>query len=185
MLNDILYTFRFTTPSVLSRDIPYSCAACRKPLAPEDFAVLPTINELLYCPRCYHSRSNMKQFRGGYLVDILNTVGIGGYAFSHSASLTVRAIGYNSFDGLFLIRQRASDIGVLYETMPLPPDFPFEDHEQLKAYENSHSYHPPVSKVFHPFLLHIQFFDVNQPNHIMLSKLKSGEHLPPTVRTSR
>ena len=157
--------------TIRSRQECYSCLCCGKLFEDEDFPLLPAANGFLVCPECYQEQP---AFSGGYLVDVLDTKGIDGYAFSHSASCILREVGYNKTDGFFLIRQELCDCGAGYEVMPLPVGFDVKDRNKLMEYEQHGSYNAKsFPGVFHPFFLFIQFGDVHTPHNTMLEKLRS------------
>lgn len=158
-------TFGDAKNKVRDRTNPYSCLLCESTFQPEVFSLLPAVNGFLVCDSCYEKQEKTAArapYTAGYLVDLLDASGIDGYAFSHGATLCVRAIGYNRQDGYFLVKQEVCDCGDGYYTMALPPDLDVKDRTALLEYEAAHPYDAAsISGLFHPLLLFVQFYDVN------------------------
>ena len=166
------------------RERPFSCLACEEALTPHRLAVLPALDGYLHCNGCYERLSHQladRPFAGGYLVHLIDRHGIDGYAFSHGATLTVRAVCYNHVAGYFLVKQSLCDCGVGYTTLPLPKDVNVFDEPQVLAYEAQHAYgETTINRLFHPLLLFVQFGNLEGEHHDLLNPLweKGGSANP-------
>ena len=132
-------TFGDINNKIRHRANPYTCLSCKSAFQAGEFPLLPSLNGFLLCDACYKKSVNSlteQPFSGGYLVNLLDTVGIDGYAFSHGGALSIRAVGYNSVDEYFLIKQNMCDCGDGYYILPLLTNLNMKNKSELLEYEN-------------------------------------------------
>ena len=156
------------------RNANYSCYYCNKAFKMEEFPLLPVIKGNLVCRSCYGRESAAAlqddPYCCGQLVDLIDTKGIDGYALSHGALLTIRAVAFNETVGYFNLEQSICDAGEDYITAPIRNGKESASVKDIvtKPTNNRHC------GIFHPLLLFLQYYNVDDPSFSFLQILRKS-----------